>query len=556
MLRSLRVKNLAIVENIRIGFDRGLNVITGETGAGKSVLIGALGLILGERADKALIRSGENECVVDASFELADPSDIDSVLDELGIDPCDQGNLIVRRIVAASGAGRVIVNDCPATVQALKKIGDLLVDMHGPHDHQSLLSRSFQLDLLDSFGHLWKRRAAYETVHEAMRTLQAQLHELDGDDENVAQQIDLLDFQVKEIEAANVDTLDEDALEQEHTVQANAQEILAVAGAIQAALTEGEQPAFDPLAFAQNRLSELARILPEAEEWRTEAASIAVQVQELSASIDRRVAGIEADAEQLQMLEDQKAMLHKLKRKYGGSLEAIREFHAQAAAKLDALSSRGERIAALQAQAQEVDGKLRAAGRKLSSERRSAADGLAKAITGELRDMGFPHGRFDVALQPGEPDPTGMDEIEFGFAPNVGEAMRPLRLIASSGEISRVMLATKAVLASHDRIPVLVFDEIDANVGGEMGNAVGEKLATVAGHHQVLCITHLPQVAVHGTTHLMVEKQVRKDRTHVTVGQVEGESRTEEVARMLGGRDLTSVTLKHAREMIRNPRQG
>jgi DNA repair protein RecN (Recombination protein N) len=552
MLHSLHVRNLAIVENSRVEFAPGLNVITGETGAGKSILIGALDLVLGGRADKTLIRSGENQCRVEAAFQLADPAAVDAILDELGLDPCADGQLVIRRIVSAGGSGRNFVNDSATTAQVLKRIGNQLVDMHGPHDHQSLLRQESQLDILDAFGHVWKRRDAYERQYRELIALQARLKELQTDDEDVAERIDMLSFQVKEIEDAKLTDDDEGELEQEHARVANAQRILELADGVERGLTGDDAAAFNSMVFVQNALAEMEGFDDGAGEWLAEARSVAVQIQELSSSISAYAQSVEADPGRLQWLEDRMALLQKLKRKYGGSVTEVRQFLARAREKLRDLETRHERIAEIAAEIAAVQASARKAGKALGKARRKAAGDMARQITTELRDLGFAHGAFDVALTETAPGPAGMDEIEFGFMPNVGEPMRPLRAIASSGEISRVMLATKSVLAKHDRIPVLVFDEIDANVGGEIGNAVGAKLATVAGSHQVLCITHLPQVAVHGATHFVVEKGVSGGRTHTQIRCLAGDERAGEVARMLGGRELTSVTLEHAREMLAN----
>jgi len=271
MLQTLRVKNLAIVENIAVDFQPGLNVITGETGAGKSILVGALGLVLGERADKDMVRAGQEQFGVEATFQLADAGDVNALLDELGLAACENGRLIIRRLISTSGSTKILVNDSPATVQALKRIGDRLVDMHGPHDHQSLLSHVFQLSVLDSFVHHEKSRSAYETVYREMLDLDARRKALDGDDQQVAQQIDLLAFQVKEIEDANLTDADEGDLEREHTVVANAQRILELADGIRRALTEDEMAAFNAMTVVHRNLAELANLLPEAAAWRTEA---------------------------------------------------------------------------------------------------------------------------------------------------------------------------------------------------------------------------------------------------------------------------------------------
>lgn len=552
MLQTLNVKNLAIVENINIEFEDGLNVITGETGAGKSIIAGALSLILGERADKNMIRAGEDKCSVDTVFQLKDTAPIDEALDDLGIDNCEDGLLLIRRVISTSGAGKLLINNCSVTLQALKQIGTLLIDMHGPHDHQSLLSKDFQMDLLDAFGHTQKTCSEYNDIYREVLDLKNRRQALNGDEQEVAQQIDLLAYQVNEIEEANFTENDEEELKKEHTIAANTQSILELSNGIHNALTESDEAAYDAVAVAQNMLRKLAGILEEAGEWEKEAESINIQIQELSKSVNDCVRNLDEDPNRLQELDDRMTLLQSLKRKYGSSIPEILVFLEKARTRLDDLTSRGERIAETDALIEKTVKKLKTSGQKLSKERHSAAADLAKAITKELRNLGFEHGSFSVDLEAAEPGPRGIDDIEFGFAPNLGEPSRPLRSIASSGEISRVMLATKAVLAKHDRIPVLVFDEIDSNVGGEMGNAIGRKLRAVANNHQVLCITHLPQVAVQGTNHMVVSKEVENKRTRTSIRKVSDDDRAEEIARMLGGKDLTSVTLAHAREMLAN----
>jgi DNA repair protein RecN (Recombination protein N) len=552
MLTTLKVKNLAIVDTIQVSLGSGLNVITGETGAGKSILADALALVLGDRADRSMIRAGETQCGVEACFQLADATEINAVLDEMGLDPCDDGTLIVRRIIASSGAGKNLVNDCPTTVQTLKRIGTLLVDMHGPHDHQSLLNPDFQLDILDAYGHLTKLRQAYAAAYRVLLGLQHQRAELDDDDLAVTQQIDMLQFQVKELEDADLADLDEDALQQEHSRVANAGRILELASSIQNSLIEDDTSAFNAIAFTQRTIPELAELVKEGVEWQGEIESISIQLQELSQTITSYVQSIDADPERLVWLEDRIALLQKLKRKYGNSIPDMLAFQNTAAKRLHELESREERLSGLDADITVANHAASAAGQTLRNARQTCASDLGEAITKHLHDLGFMHGEFSVDISPAEGlRASGLDDIDFGFAPNVGEPMRSLKAIASSGEISRVMLAVKAVLAKHDRIPVLVFDEIDSNVGGEMGNAIGAKLTTVAEGHQVICITHLPQVAVHGATHFVVAKDVHEGRTRTAITPVEGDARAEEVARMLGGKDLTSVTLRHAREMLK-----
>ena len=551
MLTHFRVQNLAIVEEARVSFGEGLNVITGETGAGKSILIGALELILGGRADKSLIRSGAPDALVEASFELADTKAVDAVLTEAGLPACEDGSLIIRRTVAATGAGRCLLNDAPTTAQTLRKIGDLLVDIHGPYDHQSLLDPAFQLELLDAFGRCHAPRETYQETFRALQALFQRRAELTGDSTDVASEIDRLQFSVEEIGNAKLTPADDEDLINEHAAAANAETILTTGSALANALTEGEGSAFDVLASAQQRLAELARLLPEAAEWHKEAQSAAVQIQELSRAVTDRMERIETDANRLQELELRMTLVQKLKRKYGPSLAEVLATHERHSRRLEDLQSRGERLAALDREIAAAQKQLTGKAAALTQARQTASGSLAKAITKELRDLGFLKAGFGVDLLPCPPRASGADEASFGFAPNPGEAMRPLRDIASSGEISRVMLAVKAVLARHDRIPVLVFDEIDANIGGEVGRAVGIKLRGVATSHQVLCITHLPQVAVYGHQHFVVGKDVRGGRTFANIATVDKADRIEEIARMLGGKDSTSVTMDHAREMLK-----
>ncbi|HMP77176.1 MAG TPA: DNA repair protein RecN [Kiritimatiellia bacterium] len=550
MLLSLRVKNLALVEQARLEWEPGLNVITGETGAGKSILIGALKLLLGERADRKWIRTGTDACGAEAVFDVSKLDDLPALLEELGLPPAEDGQLIVRRIVKENGAGQNLVNDTPVTLQALKRIGERLVDMHGPYDHQSLLNPLFQLDVLDAYGGLESDRAGCREHHRVMSELEAQRDALQGGDEEVSARIDLLQFRINELEEAAPEAGEDDAVAQEHAVASHAQRILELGQGVLSALQDAEGNAFDALAGAQRSLDELARLLPDAAEWKTEARAAAQQIQALAEAMRGALDRVEADPARLDWLEQRLALYQRLKRKYANDAAGLVRLLDESRTALKELSQRGERLAEVEQRIAKARAELVSRGRALGRKRRATAEKLAKAVTAQLRELGFPHGAFDVAIEEAEPGPTGCDAVSFGFAPNLGEARKPLRDIASSGEISRVMLATKAVLAKHDRIPVLVFDEVDANVGGEMGIAVGRKLAALGASHQVICITHLPQVAAQGGTHFAVVKRVRDGRTFTEVDRLDAKARVDEIARMLGGKDLTKVTLQHAKELL------
>lgn len=553
MLSRLNIRNLALVDSVSVSFERGLTVITGETGAGKSLLIGALRLLLGERADKSMIRTGETSCGIEAVFELADSSDADAVLDAVGLPPCEDGLLVIRRTLTETSS-KNLVNDSPVTLPVLKALGDVLVDMHGPYDHQSLLHTNAQMDILDAFGQLGEERAAYREQYKVFQTLEKRFQELSNvDDSGIAEQIDLLAWRIKEVEEAKISEEDELAVQQEHEQIANAQNILELAQTAASGLTESEYAALEGISAARRACAQLAKYLPDAEAWAGELEGAARTVQEISASIQSAVEDISAGPERLQFLDERLALYRSLKRKHAPTVPEILAKLDEWETRLKDLQSRDEQRAAVEAERAAALVETEKAGRALRKKRQKVAGELADAITTELRDLGFEHGLFEVQLLDiDEPSTSGLDEIEFGFAPNAGESMRPLRAIASSGEISRVMLAVKAVLARHDRIPLLVFDEIDANVGGEIANAVGDKLAQVGTTHQVIAITHLPQVAVCGHNHFAVAKNVQDGRTFTRITQLDGDERTEEIARMLGGKDLTKSTLRHAEELLQN----
>lgn len=550
MLRSLKIKNLALVDDIKVGFNSGLNVITGETGAGKSLLIGALRLLLGERADKSMIRSGEVSCSVHAEFGLENAEPVDAILSDIGLEPCAGGLLIIRRVIT-DASSKAMVNDEPVTLQVLRRLGSVLVDMHGPYDHQSLLDTGTQLEILDAFGQLGSVKAAYQAVYEKYRTIQKQINELNSDnEEELERRIEFLDYRVNEIEAAGLSSDEESRVEEEHGIIGNAQQVIELANGAVNALTEGEGCAFDGLASAQQCLNQLVKLTPEAQEWHDELENAVASVQEIVRSIENSAAGIDASPERMQWLDDRLTTYQTLKRKYGATVEEVLQSCNEWKQQLSELRDRDKKRVVLQKELDAAFQSVEEAGLELHQKRENVADHLSESITRELVDIGFEHGFFDVQLVLCAPGPTGLDEIEFGFAPNAGEDMRPLRMIASSGEISRVMLATKAVLARHDRIPVLIFDEIDANIGGSIGGAVGRKLAEVAQCHQLICITHLPQVAACGSTHLAVEKSVQDGRTFTEVRLLDEQTRAEELARMLGGKNSTTVTLQHAKEML------
>lgn len=556
MLWMLKVRNLALVESADVGFEPGMNVISGETGAGKSILIGALYLLLGERADSSAVRSGAPQCTVEAVFRLSKKDGLERIeqaLAEAGLPECEEGTLVVRRVVKAGGGGQAFVNDAPVTLGLLKRIGGALVDLHGPHDHQSLFHPAEQLAILDAYAQDGAERAAYGEVWARREALRARREALEGDGgEDRASLMDWLSAQVKEIEDVAPEEGEEEAVREEQRTAGNAQRILELGQAVTQAATEGETCALQLLAPARKALEELAHLFPAAAEWPEEMKRLTEKLAALSMGIQRELSDVESDSARLEWLDRRVGDYERLKRKYGPELADVRRTMENAKSRLADLQNRDVRLAELAQAEVALNKELHTAGNALRKKRSAAAQRLAPAIGGELRAIGFENGSFAIPVNPlEEPQAEGMDRVDFGFAPNAGEPMRPLRAIASSGEISRVMLAVKTVLAAADRVGTLVFDEIDANVGGETAGAVARKLAQVARDRQVIVITHLPAVAAAGAVHFAVCKRVEDGRTRTRVQRLSDEERVDEVARMLGGRDVTSVALRHARELLR-----
>lgn len=550
MLTTLRIKNLALVSDLTLELQPGCNVITGETGAGKSVILGALNLVLGQRADRALIRSGSDSCSVEAVLDVAKlRAPLRSFLDENGLEPCEDGQLVLKRTFTSAGTNRQFVNGSATTLNTLAELGEWLVDMHGPHDHQSLLHPAKQLAILDAFGGLEAFRAQFSELVSQQARLEEQKSALIVDEKTYAQQLDLLRFQVQEIEAARLQPDEEEALTQEHNRASNAARLLQLSQAALDVLSESENSLLTQAGVIGRTLQELHRVDAGAAglvELHEQGVSVLRDLQtELSRYADR----VDVDPARLAELDERLNLIHSLKRKYGASLAEVIAFGAEAKQKLQVLESRDAELARLNAALTKLDVELKKVGNKLTAERKKVIPQLAKAAAKQLADLGFKQSKFDVALTATEISAAGFDAVEFQFSPNVGEPLKPLRAIASSGEMARVMLALKTVLAAQDEIPVLVFDEVDANVGGETANAVGEKMKQIAAKRQVLCITHLPQVAAPADAHYVVTKQVKDGRTISEINLLDKKSRVTELARMLGGQ--SDAARKHAETLLR-----
>ncbi|HZM03659.1 MAG TPA: DNA repair protein RecN [Candidatus Saccharimonadales bacterium] len=549
MLSTLRIKNLALVSDLTLQLQPGYTAITGETGAGKSIIIGALHLLLGERADRTLIRSGEENCSVEAVFEGPRVPGLRDLLDQSGMEPCVGDQLILKRVLTAAGANRQFINGSPATLQVLAAVGRELVDMHGPHEHQSLLHPAKQLDILDAFAGLNPPRQKFAALVRQTQEFEKQKAALIVDERTYAQQLDLLRFQTREISSAHLQPEEEMLLEQDFQRASNAARLLELSQNASNLLGHQEESLLRQAGMLGRTLQALQRLDPAAAALLGAHDQAMSSWNELQIALSRYTDSLEVDPARAQQLEERLNLFQSLKRKYGATIPEVIAFGEAAAKKLQSLEQRDVELARLNHELQKLRHEIACVGKDLTAQRSKAIPKLVKAAVKQLQGLGFSHSHFEISLAPaGHETAAGLDEIEFQFAPNAGEPARPLRAIASSGEMSRVMLALKTVLATEDEIPVLVFDEIDANVGGETAVVVGEKMLEIARRHQVICITHLPAVAATASSHFLVNKRIENGRTLSEITLLDGPQRTREIARMLGGQ--TETARRHAEELL------
>ncbi|MEO1858041.1 MAG: DNA repair protein RecN [Rubritalea sp.] len=534
MLTHISIKNLALVDQLTWQLGTGLIGVTGETGAGKSVIVGALKLVLGERAVKGMIRTGESSCTVEAVFDLEHIDEVNRLLEDAGVEPCDGEQLLIRRVIGQN-SNKQFVNNSPATLSVLKNLGEHLVDLHGPHDHQSLLSVERQLSMLDAYAIAQNEREAYRAIYSEWRDKVTELESLQKSEQANEQELDLLRFQVEEIDVADIRPEEEAEIEDRYKRASNSTRL--VEGSSQIAGILGRE--------VNERLSEVQRLARELE--RLDPATIGllggldsalVELQELERSMAGYTESLEIDPAEASALEARINTFETLKRKYGPSLEDVCSHHARASERLSAIENRGGLIEKLRADAEQLKAKVETVGLKLTTKRKQSAPRLAKEISKHIKELGFKQASFEVSVSQHEtPSSSGLESVDFQFGPNPGEPLKPLRQVASSGEISRVMLAVKSALADQDATPLMVFDEIDANVGGEIARAVGQKMAVLGEKHQVISITHFPQVAAVAAEHFVVDKLVENGRTRSSLRQVEADQRIDELVRMLGGGD-------------------
>lgn len=550
MITRLTISNLAIVDKAEVEFNSGLNVLTGETGSGKSVIMGAIALVLGARSDASAVRDGEDNSRIEAVFDVGEKLQaVNAVLAAAGIGECEEGELVIRRVLSGSGSAKAWVNDSRTTLATLKSLGAVLVDIHGARANQSLLEEPFQRRTLDRSGKL--DTAPYESAWKALAAKRAEIESLIAATAS-EDELDLLRYQVGELESAALSEEDEDIAER-HAAAAHAGEIIETAGELTDVLG-GDNGVAERLISLQPRFTRLAKHFREAAEWAAEADDITVKVQELSRAIADAVTRLDADPRELEELDERLSVLNRLKRKYlknGGN--TVAELIAVADAKrarLDSIESFDGALAKLRDEEAAALARVKAEGATLSKARKDAGSKLSRLVTRQLRDLGFLKAKFYIDFEKTEPGPGGCEKVRYMFEPNPGESAKPLAEIASSGEIARVMLALKSVLALGDGADTVIFDEIDANVGGEVARTVGEKMKLIGEKRQVIAITHQPQSAVFAARHLVVSKSVVGGRTVTAVRGVTGEDRVNEIARMLGGVSSMPVVAEHSRELL------
>ena len=543
LLQLLRIKNLALVEDLEWEIAPGFTAITGETGAGKSIIIGALQLLLGERGDKSLVRTGAEMCTVEAIFQGNDFAKWNARFEESGIEPCDN-DLILKRSLSLSGTNRQFINGSPTTLANLKALGDDLVDLHGPHDHQSLLSPDRQLDLLDAFAAAGDTREKFAKIFRQLRALEAEHAALNTAETAREQELDLLRHQVNEIASANLSAEEEAQIEARYRLASNSRRLIELASTVATKLSEADDAILSQLGETQKLLRELEKLDPAMATAASTHETAIVELSEIARDLGRYAENLDLDPEQLAALEQRVSLFETLKRKYGATISEVIAFGERAAERMRKIEGRDEELQRLVNEIATHSEALRQAAERLRKLRTKAAPKLSEMVRRNLRDLGFKQSQFEARMSEAQvARASGFDAVELLFSPNPGEPLKPMRAIASSGEISRLMLAIKSALAAQDAVPLLVFDEIDANVGGEIAHAVGARMRELAKRHQVLCITHLPPVAAAATSQFVVTKEVRGGRTFTQLREVSGKARREEIARMLGGKGDEALKL-------------
>ena len=550
MLTELRIRNFAIIESLTLPLARGFNVLSGETGAGKSIIVGALGFLLGERANTDLVRTGSDRATVEGVFEVGDRPDVATLLDERGIEVEEQ-RVVLKREIAAGGRTRAWINGSTVTATVLGEIGRMLVNLHGQHEAQTLLDGESQREILDAFGGSRDEAARVGAAHESVAAIRAEMQSLVSRRADAERRADYLKHVVDEIETARLIDGEEERLEEEGRRLEHAEELRTLASGMAGALEGDEQTVLQSLAHVQRSMASIIRIDPSLARLQELLDTAFYSLDELARELLEYERAVELDPARLEEVTRRRDLLYRLAKKYGPTIRDVMEMGRRSRAELDLVESGGLDLRELQRREAAAHAELTDAAGRLTALRAAAAERLGSAVDAVLPDLGMPDGHLTVVLIPrADTGPTGAEDVEFRITLNVGHHARPLARIASGGELSRVMLALKTILARLDGVPTLIFDEVDAGIGGRVGLQVGDTMRRVAAHHQVFAITHLPQIAARAHHHILVSKGERGGVTTADTRVLEGDDRITEVARMLGGDAESSVSRAHAHELL------
>jgi DNA repair protein RecN (Recombination protein N) len=556
MLEELVVKNYALIDRLHVRFSPGLNVLTGETGAGKSILIGALGLVLGMKADTETVRAGTSEIDVSGVVKLDENPEVRTWLEEHDIEPENEA-IIIRRVVKKNGKSMIYVQSAPFTLTALRELTGMLFDLHGQHEHQSLLSSDNHRRLLDHYGGLTADVAQFSSLHSRLLKLREQHGSLIAEQRERERRVELLEYAIQEIEEAALKVGEEEQLRKEQNLLANHEKLIHLVEEVYGATAESRGGALNGLRQARVALAEIVKIDPSLSDASRQLENVFFELEDFVENLGRYKGSVDFDPARLETIEERLDRIKRLEKKYGGSIEAVLGYLEDSRRQLEGIQDSDAIQKKLEQQISALEKELKQRASTITNLRKQAAGGLREKIVEELVQLGMPKVRFSVQIEDrtGEGgkvlySSTGKDRVEFLISPNAGEPFKKLAQIASGGELSRIMLAIKSVLAESDNISSLIFDEVDAGIGGEVAIAVGERLKGLAKRNQVLCITHLATIAVQADNHVKVEKVTQGGRTVTRVSRVGGDEQRQEIARMLAGDKTGDTSLKHAQELL------
>ncbi|HZO20341.1 MAG TPA: DNA repair protein RecN [Gemmatimonadaceae bacterium] len=556
MLTELRIRNFAIIESLTLPLAPGFNVLSGETGAGKSIIVGALGLLLGERASADLIRTGADRAVVEGVFDVGEETEVARLLDDRGIE-LEEGRVVLRREIAVAGRTRAWINDTTTTAAALAEIGRALVNLHGQHEAQALLDEESQRAILDAFAGATEQASKVAAAHRSLSDTTREIETLAARRADAERRADYLRHVVREIDEARLREGEDVTLEEEARRLENADELRSSAAGMVSLLDGSDEAVLRALAQVQRTLAHVQKLDPSASRLQELLDGAFYSLEELSRQLSEYEESIDLDPARLAEVQRRRDLLFRLTKKYGPTIADALRVAREARDELSLVDGAGFDLKALEHRRQEARARLAEEARRLTALRTAAAERLSRAVDEVLPDLGMESGRFTVKLTPRDPiQPTGAEDVQYLVALNVGHEARPLAKVASGGELSRVMLALKTILARLDHVPTLVFDEVDAGIGGRVGLQVGETLRRVAQHHQVFAITHLPQIAARAHHHIVVTKGARSGVTAADVTVLSADDRVSEIARMLGGDAESEISRAHARELLQTAKGG